>query len=436
MRPRRGKRTGDRPPLRTRTGRIVGAPLLSVVCLLSACLVSPGAGADDAGIHGRLELADDVNFARPGSLAEEYASSEWNEAFANLRIAWEPSFDRFNFSIHELVSIEEGAGLAVTRATEALLPPPPSTLFNLGSTLADHDDLEVTQRIDRLMIGYTSPELVVRLGRQALTWGSGLVFRPMDLFDPFAPNATDTDYKPGTDMAYAQYLFQGGGDLAVVAVPGRPRQGEEPTADASAFAMRLQASILGHDTEWLIGRDHGDLVAGFGVNGRLGGATWNLELVPTAVEHGRTALSAVANVSDARTLMGRNTTLFAEYFLNGFGVRSSDATFASLPPYLLDRLARGELFDMRRNYLAAGATIEASPLFNLSPTVIADLDDGSLYILLATTYSLHDNLMLVGGAQAPIGHRSTEFGGLPLAAGQAPTLAPPGLLYVQLRRYF
>jgi hypothetical protein len=81
-------------------------------------------------------------------------------------------------------------------------------------------------------------------------------------------------------------------------------------------------------------------------------------------------------------------------------------------------------------------TLEVTPLFNLSPTLIADLDDGSLLALVAATYSLGDNLMLVGGVEAPIGRSRTEFGGLPADAGSSLVFAPPGQIYLQLRRYF
>ena len=128
--------------------------------------------------------------------------------------------------------------------------------------------------------------------------------------------------------------------------------------------------------------------------------------------------------------------MFGEYFHNGFGVTGADVTLATLPQDLLDRLERGQVFDTRQDYLAGGLTLEVTPLLNLSPTVIAGLNDGSFTMLLAGTYSLGDNLTLVGGIQAPIGPAKTEFGGLPVSPGGGVELAPPGQIYLQLRRYF
>ena len=186
----------------------------------------------------------------------------------------------------------------------------------------------------------------------------------------------------------------------------------------------------------LLARDHDDWVGAVGINGALGEATWNLELVPTFLDTGPTRVSALANISDAITLLDRNATVFAEYFHNGFGVGGDSFDLASLPPDLTDRLARGQLFNTRRDYLAAGLTLEVNPLLDVSPTLIANLNDASVFALVAGTYSLSDNLSLVVGAQVPIGPARTEFGGLPLAPANHEFLAPPAQLYLQLRRYF
>jgi hypothetical protein len=258
----------------------------------------------------------------------------------------------------------------------------------------------------------------------------------MDLFDPFGPTATDTEYKHGVDMLYVQRLFADGSDLQFILAP-RPSRADGPaTVDASSAALHFQTTLFGHGTTLLLARDHGDWVTGLGVNGALGGATWNVELVPTVLKAGGVRVSGIANISDALTLFGRNATVFAEYFRNGFGVAGQPFDLASLPPDLVDRLARGQVFDTRRDYLAGGATLEVTPLLDLSPTLIVDLNDGSVLALAAATYSLADNVTLAAGVQAPIGRARTEFGGLPLTPSSPVSLAPPGQIYLQLRRYF
>ncbi|MYA17829.1 MAG: hypothetical protein F4Z28_14265, partial [Gammaproteobacteria bacterium] len=49
------------------------------------------------------------------------------------------------------------------------------------------DRHRLLHRFDRLALKYRTPRWALTLGRDAVSWGSGLVFHPMDLFNPFAP---------------------------------------------------------------------------------------------------------------------------------------------------------------------------------------------------------------------------------------------------------
>src|SRR5579859_2433283 len=284
---------------------------------LALLFASASSRADDTDVHGRFELQDAQVFARSDSIDAQLGEQHRNDLVGNARFIWEPSGDRWSFLLHYLVNVEDGGGVRVMRAEAALLPAPPPTWLDMNETFTDRPSLTGTQSIDRLALTYTTPDFVIRVGRQALTWGSGIVFHPMDLFDPFSPSATDTEYKPGTDMVYAQWLYSDGSDLQFILVPRSAVQGERPTSDESSAALHLQVPLFDHETTWLIARDHGDWVGAVGINGALGGATWNLEWVPTFVAHGATHVSYLANLSDATTLFERNATVFLEYFHNG-----------------------------------------------------------------------------------------------------------------------
>jgi hypothetical protein len=233
-----------------------------------------------------------------------------------------------------------------------------------------------------------------------------------------------------------QRLFAGGSDLQAIVVPRARRYGGSPSADASSFALHYRAALGGRQTTWMIARDHGDWVGALGVSGPLGGATWTLEVVPTGLRAGGVRVSAVANITTAVTIAGHNATVFAEYYRNGFGVGGDRAALADLPPELTDRLARGQVFGTRRDYLAAGLTFEATPLLTLSPTIIADLDGPGAFLLAQANYSLGNNLTLVAGAQLPVGRRGSDYGGLPVTRASPVLAAPPARIYIQLRRYF
>ena len=110
-----------------------------------------------------------------------------------------------------------------------LLPPslPNDDLrwWNLTDTLSDNDTRGAVQRLDRLNVGYTGDKAVLRFGRQAVSWGNGLIYNPVDFFNPFNPTAVDTEYKLGEDMLYGQYLLDDGSDWQAVVVQRRDEYG-------------------------------------------------------------------------------------------------------------------------------------------------------------------------------------------------------------------
>ena len=405
--------------------------------VLACCVLAAPAAAE--GLHGRLELQDVAAFDSAQSLSAMLGARQRNDALGDLRLTWQPRWNDWSFDIAYEASAIYGDAPQLVNASAALalLPQaPPATWWDLSDTFVNDRHLAAMHKLDRLSVTYTGEHLVLRLGRQALTWGSGLVFRPMDLFDPFAPNATDTEYKPGTDMLYGQWLFDDGSDLQLVVVPRPARPGGEPASNASSYALHFHTTLGTFQTTWFLARDHGDWVAGIGVNGALGGATWNLEAIPTLVRDGKTNASALANISDATTLFGRGLTLFAEYYRNGFGLSARRYALADLPAPLLGRLVRGQVFDTGRDYLAVGATLQQTALLAISPTLISNLNDGSVYGIAQATYSLRENLNLIAGSQFAIAPRGTEFGGIPLAANLPVYAGEPTLFYIQLRQYF
>ena len=337
-------------------------------------IASGSARADDE-IHGRLELQDAGLFARSDSIEAALGEQDGNDLLGNFRLIWEPTLGSLELRVSLRGSTEYGSMSPLERADAGLLPSPPSAWFDLTNTVDDRGDTLATQTIDRLSVAYTAPDFVIRLGRQALTWGSGLVFRPMDLFDPFSPSATDTEYKPGTDMLYAQWLFGDGSDLQFIVVPRSARLNGAPTADESSIALHFDTTLFDHQTTWLLARDHGDWVGALGVNGALERHDLECRARADIRARGPDARFRAGQYQRCRHVVRSQCDCVREYFHNGFGVAGSDYNLASLPPDLLDRLERGQLFDTRRDYLAGGLTLEVTPLLNVSPTLIADLND-------------------------------------------------------------
>ena len=72
--------------------------------------------------------------------------------------------------------------------------------FNLTHVFHNEGKNATLARLDRISIGYTGDKTVIRFGRQAVSWGNGLLYTPMDIFNPFDPATVDKEFKSGDDM--------------------------------------------------------------------------------------------------------------------------------------------------------------------------------------------------------------------------------------------
>ena len=284
--------------------------------------------------------------------------------------------------------------------------------MDLTVVLDERADSALLHRLDRLWIGYASEKAVVRFGRQALSWGSGLFYAPMDLVNPFDPASIDTEYKAGDDMLYLQYLRDGGDDVQAAWVARRNPATGRADADEATVAVKYHGFAGFGEYDLLVAQSYGDAVLGAGTGRSIGGAVWNAELVVTDTELDVHA-QFVTNLSYSWVAGGRNMTGAVEYFYNGFGQRGERYAPGDLTgnPDLARRLARGDLFALGRHYVAGSVTIEMTPLWNLAPTLLVNLGDPSALLQLVTNYSLSDDMTLLGSIDLPLGASGSEFGG-------------------------
>ena len=79
------------------------------------------------------------------------------------------------------------------------------------------------------------------------------------------------------------------------------------------------------------------------------------------------------------------------------------------------RLTRGESFTLGRHYVAGSVTVEMTPLWTLTPTLLVNVADPSGLLQLVTNYSLSDNMTLLASLNISMGGSGSEFGGIETA---------------------
>jgi len=308
--------------------------------------------------------------------------------------------------------------------------------WDLTHEVAQDDQAVVISRFDRLYVGYTSDHTVWRFGRQAISWGNGLFFTPMDVFNPFDPAAVDKEYKTGDDMLYGQWLFANGNDLqGVIVVRRDPMTGQAET-DQSSLALKYHGFVAGNEFDILAARHYGEQMLGFGGIVSIGGAIWRGDLTWTKTDS-RSVFSAVSSLSYSWAWGGRNISGLLEYYYNGFGQAHGAYRFNDLQENaeLFNRLERGELFTVGRHYLAASLTAEISPLFRLSPNLFLNIHDPSALAQLVAQYDWKQDSLLLAAVNIPIGTDGSEYGGIESPVN-GKYLSSRANIFLQLAFYF
>jgi len=354
---------------------------------------------------------------------------------------------QWDFNIHYQAVTYYSDSVEVLRKTgiplSYLVYGPPNDdarLFNLTDVASgnglDNGKSVLYHRLDRLSVGYTESNYVVRFGRQAVSWGNGLVFQPMDIFNPFSPTAIDKEYKSGDDMLYFQYLLASGNDVQSVLIPRRNVASGNLHADESSLALKYHNTRGATDMDVLAARHFADNLLGIGFASDWQGAVLRGDAVNVWNPGGPT-LSGVISINYSWVWNHYNVSGYLEYYHNGYGISNEDYSPIALnkKSELLTRLLRGEIFTLRKNYLAGGMSVEFTPRWIFSPLLISNIDDGSWLTQWLATFDWQQNLTLLLGANIPMGGHGTEFGGIP--TGSAGVYSGGGRsAYAQLAYYF
>ncbi len=413
--------------------------------LLLVLLLSASALGDDWktewGGHTKFRLTGQ---AYPSdSVYRDVVGDSSTDLGAVLRLKFGTGKGRWSFDADYQLLALHGDGIELGSSPPAgsdlffnTLPNDDRRLLDLTDVIDESGKDAVVHRLDRLSVGYTGEKTVVRFGRQALSWGNGLFYAPMDLVNPFDPSTIDTEYKAGDDLLYTQYLRNNGDDVQGAWVIRRDPVTDDVETDAATFAVKYHGFRGETEYDLLLARHYGDTVLGIGGGRSIGGAVWRADMVVTDTDDD-TVVQIVTNLSYSWIWGGRNMSGIVEYFFNGFGLSTDGYDLQSIATDadLLARLERGELFSIGRHYLAGSIMVEVTPLWTVTPTVLMNVEDPSALLQLVTSYSLSDNMTLLGSLDVPLGPGGSEFGGID-AVEPGRYLSRGAGLFAQLAWYF
>ncbi len=391
--------------------------------LLSALLANGIAAAEDWDFGGHVKYQFDSTHYQSDNSNAQYGSPE--NHLLDFRLKAQNHWGAWNAQIHYEVlaryTPKSALSKAGSTATSFGLPEDERRLFKLTHEWGNSD--KAVQRLDRFFAGYNGEQLVLRVGRQVVSWGNGLIFHPLDIFSPFSPTEIDKDYKTGDDMLYGQWLFDSGDDLQMILLPRRNPDTDSVESDQSSLAFKYHGIYKEEwDFDLLAARHFDENVFGFGLSKDILGAIWRFDISATRLKKGGTTVSLISNMDYSWVWFEKNFYGYIEYFRNG---TEESAKYLSPDPAI----------QTGRDYIGSGVQIELTPLFNFYASWIGSLHDSSGIFQIRGIYDWSENLQMIVWLDELHGSKGTEFGGIP-ASDNGKYIAPGRKAYLHLSYYF
>ena len=325
----------------------------------------------------------------------------------HLRLMWEGSWRRLSWEAHyehfmtaRLTSQEAiGTSGRAERVSAAL------RYFDLDWNIETREHFLWDHQFDRLNVKIDLGSANLTLGRQAISWGVGYLWSPVDLLTTFSPLQINRDYKAGIDAVLLDVPL---GPFQESYLAYAPHEKWSNSALLGRHRLRLGSADVALMGGWIIS----DYVLGGEINADVKGVGVRLEATHTWPEETSRFVRALLGFDYQFT---SDLLLQFEYYYNGFGT-SDPARY--LQVILAPRFQRGEVFNTAQHYLGGNGRYQLTPLIILNGAAIINLNDGSALLEPALIYSLSNNAEIRLGAIFALGKKpndnlQSEFGTYP-----------------------
>ena len=262
--------------------------------------------------------------------------------------------------------------------------------LDLTDTWGEGNAVSAQVQIDRLSLSGRSNHFEWAVGRQAIGFGRILLASPLDIIAPFAPDAIDTEIRPGIDAIKVQGYFGPSTEIGGYAVLG------DRLGDSSGL-VSYSTNTGGTDILGIAGSLRDRPIVGFGVAGDVGGLGLKAEVACYAGKHVSRPDGDLHHFFAIAALecwyrFGSGLVLTGQYLYNGAGADRPDDYMQALESA---PIKEGLSFLLGQHYLLLAPSYEIHPLATLSGLIIVNLQDHSCLLRPALDISLSDNLSLM-----------------------------------------
>ena len=268
--------------------------------------------------------------------------------------------------------------------------------LSLDARLYDEPGYEIEHMLDRAWMRWTPKWGEIVVGRQAITWTSGKLWYPTDLFGPFLPFDIDQDEKRGVDASNIAINLGSLSSFRMIYAPLENR-------DDARVGARLKTTLAGFDIHLMGGYFVGDRVGGGSLAHNLFGAVMRAEAAYTHPLRDDDRWSMVVN-ADAG--LPHNVYVAVEYFHQSEGAKSKSEYWRST-----DLFYRDKLHGLAQDYAGCILTWSATPLLTPGLSGVVNLLDTSFFVGPSVKYKPMENVTLTAAANIFTPHGSdSEYG--------------------------
>ena len=267
-------------------------------------------------------------------------------------------------------------------------------LFNMKWNISSGDRYNLSHYIDRLYFrqGFDWGNIIV--GRQRISWGTGRIWNPTDLFNPINPADFSKIEKDGADAVSLTYFMGNFTDLNIVYNP-------QDKFKKNNAAFRFRTNYETFDLALIGGYFDRRYVAGFDFAGNLWVAGIRGEGI-ISMDNNDLSKNYTKLVFGIDNQFTSKLYALIEYQYNGEGITDKYS-------YDLNALAKGNIINLNRNYLFISSNYLFTPLITGTISNNIDINDGSGFVNISCSYSLSGNSDLSLGSLITYGKEFTEY---------------------------
>jgi hypothetical protein len=267
-------------------------------------------------------------------------------------------------------------------------------LLPSGYSKSSGGNFAVYQNLDRAFMKLSFNFADIYVGRQAISWGSGKLANPTDIFAPFSFNELDKEERRGIDAVRVRIPV---GNLAEIDLGYV--FGDRLKLSNSGFFLRSKFFMLDTDISFMIIGFKNNLLLGFDLTKPIGGAGFWFEGAYVKNNFYNKDKDEIPDnytrISTGLDYNYKGVYMMIEYHYNGAG--------SKLPREYYDLFGKrayktNTIFLMGINYLSIMTSYQITGLLSNTNMIIYNITDKSMILSPKFEYNIAENIYLSLGA--------------------------------------